>query len=80
MQKETIGREWFRHILFIPIFLLISQIHLIAQEDVSPEKGKSLAVKEWFKIIQEKTEYRFFIVMIMVNPGILLIHLINRKQ
>jgi len=51
---------WLRYILFIPLFLIISHTQLLAQEDVVSEKGKSLAVNEWFKIIQEKTGYRFF--------------------
>ncbi|RKX84563.1 MAG: hypothetical protein DRP58_07055 [Spirochaetes bacterium] len=52
--------KWFRYILFISVLLIISQSQLLAQEDISAGKGKSRAVSEWFKIIQEKTEYRFF--------------------
>ena len=49
-----------RYILFIPLFFILSHTQLSAQEDVASGKGKSLTVSEWFKIIQEKTGYRFF--------------------
>jgi len=59
-RKKINWPEWFRYILFIPVFLIISYSQLLAQEDISTEKGKSKTVSEWFKVIQDKTGYRFF--------------------
>lgn len=58
--KKANWPEWCRYILFIPIFLVITHTQLLAQEDIPTAKGKSQTVSEWFKIIQNKTEYRFF--------------------
>ena len=46
--------RWMKQIFFIAILSFFGIFEMAAQE------GSSMAVKEWYKVIQEKTGYRFF--------------------
>jgi len=47
-------RRWFKHIFIIAVLSSFGISEMSAQE------GSSMTVKEWYKVIQEKTGYRFF--------------------
>lgn len=72
--KPIFGSRWRKYILLLPLLLTLMGFESVAQEKVSGQNEKTIAVIDLFKKIQDKTGYRFFYSddLVDLNKGIVL--------